>query len=99
MIAESHWWWLMDQKAREDFVRVEGIEQGFEEGVEQGIATGIEQGLATGIEQGFAKGRIEEAQKAYEKTLASASRMKTDGIEPALIAKYTGLSELEIKNL
>jgi flagellar biosynthesis/type III secretory pathway protein FliH len=83
MIAESHWWWLMDQKAREDFVREEGIEQGFEEGVEQGLA----------------KGRIEEAQKAYEKTLASASRMKTDGIEPALIAKYTGLSELEIENL
>jgi hypothetical protein len=35
----------------------------------------------------------------YEKTLASARRMKTDGIEPALIAKYTGLSEAEIETL
>jgi predicted transposase/invertase (TIGR01784 family) len=34
-----------------------------------------------------------------EERLASAKRMKADGVEPALIAKYTGLSVDEIKRL
>jgi predicted transposase/invertase (TIGR01784 family) len=104
MIAESHWWWLMDQKAREDFVRDEGIEKGFEEGVEQGVkqglATGIEQGVKQGIEQGIKQGVKQGLATGIEQNrLENARRMKSDNMDMALIAKYTGLSELEIENL
>jgi predicted transposase/invertase (TIGR01784 family) len=51
-----------------------------------------QEGLAEGQEKGRAEGRIEEAR-------TFACRMKADNIEPAFIAKYTGLSEKEIEML
>jgi hypothetical protein len=51
-----------------------------------------EEALNEGLSIGEKKGREEER-------LANAQRMKADGVEPALIAKYTGLTVDEITRL
>ncbi|MDR0851025.1 MAG: hypothetical protein LBN36_00880 [Clostridiales Family XIII bacterium] len=60
----------------------------YEEGMIDGIAKGIAEGKAEGIAEGEAKGKVE-----------TARGMKADGLDVALIAKYTGLSMTEIENL
>lgn len=52
--------------------------------MEEGMAKGMEKGLAIGAEQN---------------RRATALRMKSDGMAPALIAKYTGLPIEEIEGL
>jgi predicted transposase/invertase (TIGR01784 family) len=59
-----------------------------EEGIKEGIQKGREEGIQKGREEGL-------KQKARE----TAKRMISDGIELNVIAKYTGLTEEEIKNL
>jgi predicted transposase YdaD len=48
--------------------------------------------MKKGRAEGLSAGREEER-------LANAKRMKADGVEPALIAKYTSLPVDEIKRL
>ena len=60
------------------------IDGGYEYGFEQGVAQGIEQG----IEQGVAQSRAE-----------IAKAMLSDGMDIALVVKYSGLSPEEIKSL
>ena len=55
-------------------------------------AEGEAEGIAKGIEQGITQGE-------YQKAVNSAITMKSDGMPLGLIAKYTGLSEEEIKLL
>jgi predicted transposase/invertase (TIGR01784 family) len=63
------------------------------EGVYMSLAKKIKE---EGIKEGIQKGREEGLkQKARE----TAKRMISDGIELNVIAKYTGLTEEEIKNL
>lgn len=52
--------------------------------MEEGMAKGMAKGLAVGAEQN---------------RRATALRMKSDGMAPALIAKYTGLPIEEIEGL
>ena len=54
----------------------------------KGKAKGRAEGLAKGIAKGRAEGKIEIART-----------MKKDGVDPSVIAKYTGLSLSEIKRL
>ena len=54
------------------------------------------EGLEKGLEKGEAKGRAEGRAEAL---MENARRMKADGMTPALIAKYTGLSVDEIESL
>lgn len=49
-----------------------------------------------GEREGFKRGK-EVGQKTAK--LNNARRMKADGMDPVLIAKYTGLPESEILNL
>ena len=63
---------------------------------EKGKAEGKAEGLKEGMRQGMAQGM---AQGAHDKALASAKVMKADGMPTDLIAKYTGLSEEQVKNL
>jgi predicted transposase/invertase (TIGR01784 family) len=58
----------------------------------EGEAKGKAEGLAEGEAKGLAKG---EAKKAAE----TARKMKADGVEVSLIAKYTGLPASEIERL
>ncbi len=55
---------------------------------QQGLEQGIEQGLEQGLEQG-----IERANQA------TARKMRQEGLDPALIARITGLPEAEILRL
>lgn len=72
--------------------RAEGLKQGIKQGIEQGIKQGIEQG----IEQGRAEGITEGAKvKAYE----IARNLKSIGIDTDAIAKATGLTPEEVRDL
>ena len=62
--------------------------KGRAEGKAEGIAKGIAQGRAEGIVEGKAKGKAEDARA-----------MLADGMSPALVSKYTGLSEEQIAAL
>ena len=62
------------------------------EGLAQGIAQGLEQGKAKGLVEGEAKGKA-ESQREIAKNLAAL------GMDPATIAKATGLSEEEVRGL
>ena len=53
-------------------------------------------GFKQGEEKGFKRGK-EDGQKIAQRD--NARRMKADGMDPKLIAKYTGLSESEILTL
>ena len=66
------------------FAKKEGIAEGIELGIERGIERGIEQG----IEQG-----------AKQEKINIARSMKADGIDAAVISKYSGLALDEIENL
>jgi predicted transposase/invertase (TIGR01784 family) len=74
---------MVHQAIREDMMRRDWI---------SGIEGAREEGLLKGREEGR-----EEGGKAT--AIASATRMKADGIETALISKYTGLSAAEIMKL
>ena len=59
---------------------------------EEGLAEGIEKGLAEGEKIGMEKGREEERR-------LMARNLKINGVDIELIARCTGLSEEEVKNL
>ena len=88
----------MDQDAkREEAFRMSLAEtKGFKRGEEKGFKLGEEKGFKLGEEKGFKQGK-EDGKKANQ--LENARRMKADGLDPKLIAKYTGLPESEIINL
>jgi len=72
--------------------RIEGLKQGRDEGLKQGRDEGLKQGRDEGLKQGRDEG-IKEGQAAI------VGKMKANGISEDLIAKYTGLSPEEIKDL
>ena len=70
----------------------EGRAEGLAEGRAEGRAEGLAEGIARGLEEGEAKGMEKERR-------ATAAKMKTMGIEVALIAQITGLTDEEIAAL
>ena len=87
---------------------IEGLEQGRELGLKQGLKQGRELGLKQGMEQGLEKGRAEGIEKGRaegiekgraEGILSVARKLKQSGMDIALIASSTGLSEAEISIL
>ena len=59
-----------------------------------------EQGFAEGVAEGEAKGKAEGIAEGKAKGIAGiAKAMLADNVNPAVIAKYTGLSEEEIRKL
>ena len=68
--------------------------------VERTLRSSVKREWEKGKAEGKAEGRAEgRAEGAHEKAIASAKTMKADGMSPALIAKYTGLSEEQIAKL
>jgi flagellar biosynthesis/type III secretory pathway protein FliH len=78
-----------DVQAAVQYARELGIEEGREQGLEQGREQGLEQGREQGLEQGRKEGR------EVEKRLL-ARNMLAEGLEPATVAKISGLTEGEI---
>ncbi|WP_302225996.1 hypothetical protein [Veillonella magna] len=69
-----------------------GIAIGREAGLRQGLSQGLKQGLSQGLKQGEAAGR-------KEGLCQTALSMLEDKAPIALISKYTGLTEQEIRDL
>ena len=69
-----------------------GREEGREEGMAEGKAEGREEGMAEGREEGMAEGR-EEERKCIARNLLSS------GVDYAVVAKATGLSEETLRSL
>ena len=72
--------------------RAEGIVEGRAEGIVEGRAEGRAEGRVEGRVEGIVEGRAEEK-------IEIARNMKKDGVDPNLIAKYTGIALGEIKRL
>ncbi|MCK9443949.1 MAG: Rpn family recombination-promoting nuclease/putative transposase [Tissierellaceae bacterium] len=82
------------EKARLDEIsRIKYAEsKGYETGLEKGLAEGIEKGIEKGMEKGMEKG-IEKEKREMARELLK------DGMEVALVAKYTKLAVEEIENI
>ena len=68
--------------------RKEGIKEGMKKGMKEGMKKGVKKGMKEGMKEGLKEGN-----------LATAKKMKEDGLPIEDIIKYTGLSEQEILNL
>lgn len=68
------------------------LDKGFTQGKAEGLAEGVEKGKAQGRAEGLAEGKKAMA-------LQIAASMKEAGISPYEIAKITGLTETEIKEM
>jgi predicted transposase/invertase (TIGR01784 family) len=79
---------MLDYNASMKFARKEGVAVGRDEGV----AIGVEKGIAIGRDEGIALGK-------EEGLLQTTRKMKAKGLNIALIAEVTGLSEREIEGL
>ncbi|MDR1811590.1 MAG: hypothetical protein LBQ87_02075 [Candidatus Fibromonas sp.] len=79
---------MLDYNASMKFARKEGLARGEAIGVARGKAKGIAIGEARGIAIGRDEGVLQTARK-----------MKVKGLNIALIAEITGLSETEIEGL
>ena len=79
---------MLDYNASMKFARKEGVAIGRDEGV----AIGEARGIAIGRDEGVAIGEIKGV-------LQTARKMKAKGLNIALIAEITGLSEAEIEGL
>ncbi len=77
-----------DRIAQDKFARKEGRAEGFAEGLAKGESKGRAEGLA--------KGRAEGLNEAAS---AIAVRMLSDGMPLETVAKYSGLSEDEVRKL
>lgn len=68
--------------------------------VESKIASAEEKGLKKGMQEGIEKGRQEGIEKGInDASLAIAVNLREKGIDFAIIAEVTGLTENDIKTL
>lgn len=79
---------LRYQRSVIDTGRFEGRMEGLEEGRQEGLQEGRQEGLQEGLQEG-----------KKEACRDIAMQMKANGIDPSLIARYTGLSPEEIGKL
>ena len=82
---------LMDYPSVHEMVECERAEAK-EEGIQIGIQMGIEQGIEQGIRQGIQQGEI-----STKRLLAR--NMLAEGLDPAIVAKISGLTEEELHNI
>jgi predicted transposase/invertase (TIGR01784 family) len=87
---------MLDYNASMKFARKEGLARGEAIGLTRGKARGKAMGIAIGEARGVAIG---EARGEIKGVLQTACKMKAKGLNIALIAEITGLSEAEIEGL
>ncbi|MDR1230165.1 MAG: Rpn family recombination-promoting nuclease/putative transposase, partial [Spirochaetaceae bacterium] len=78
------------EKAERDYVS--GINAARREGMLKGVQQGIRQGIQQGVQQGIQQG-------ALERDWELARKLKADGVFTEQIARWTGLSEAQIREL
>ena len=88
--------WYMSLNIHEDDLRRESLQLGEKIGFERGVAAGIRKGRKDGLLQGRRDGIAAGAYQAKRETAKILSGMQ---MSLEAIAKATGLSETEIKNL
>ena len=88
--------WYMSLNIHEDDLRRESLQLGEKIGFERGVAAGIRKGRKDGLLQGRRDGITAGAYQAKRETAKILSGMQ---MSLEAIAKATGLSEAEIKNL
>ncbi|UTD01775.1 Rpn family recombination-promoting nuclease/putative transposase [Treponema socranskii subsp. buccale] len=88
--------WYMSLNIHEDDLRRESLQLGEKIGFERGVAAGIRKGRKDGLLQGRRDGIAAGAYQAKRETAKILSGMQ---MSLEAIAKATGLSEAEIKNL
>jgi predicted transposase/invertase (TIGR01784 family) len=71
---------------------LKGVQQGIRQGIQQGVQQGIQQGVQQGKQEGIQQGKQDEKWEL-------ARKLKADGIFTEQIAKWTGLSEAQIREL
>ena len=86
----------MSLNIHEDDLRRESLQLGEKIGFERGVATGIRKGRRDGLLQGRRDGI---AAGSYQKARETAKILSSMQMSLEAIAKATGLSEAEIKNL
>ncbi|GHU98208.1 transposase [Spirochaetia bacterium] len=82
----------LDAKAREDFVRDEGLEKGLKEGLAQGLELGKQEGDAIG----YNRAKEEALKEARQQMETLARKLKDLGVTEDKIALATGLSVGEV---
>ena len=93
---------LMSSTAQElwDEIMQEGYSEGMSHGLEEGLKQGFSQGISQGISQGFSQGISQGiSQGAHDKAVETARLMLANNIEISMVAKCTGLTEEEIKQI
>ena len=86
------WNWDMAKEVWQEEAREDGVARGIAIGRDEGIAIGRDEGIAIGRDEGVAIGETKGV-------LQAARQMKAKGLNIALIAEITGLSEAEIEGL
>lgn len=82
----------------------EGRKEGLKEGRKEGLKEGRKEGLEKGLKEGLEKGREEGIKEGIKEGISAATReiaarMKSQGIDPALIMAATGLSAEDVQAL
>jgi predicted transposase YdaD len=90
------WDWNEAKDVWQEEAREDGVAIGEARGIAIGEARGVAIGEARGVAIGEARG---EARGETKGVLRTARQMKAKGLNVALIAEITGLSEAEIQEL
>ena len=99
-VYDNHLKWMRIQINTVEKVREDSLAEGRAEGRAEGEAVGIEKGIEQGRVEGEVIGINKGIEKGIEKgIIATAKNMLEEGLGISVIAKYTGLSEEEIKKL
>ena len=77
-------------------MRNEAEERGVKIGEARGVKIGEERGVKIGEARGF---KIGEARGVKKAQLQNASRMIADGLDLTIVAKYSGLTLSQVKEL
>lgn len=102
----------LDRKVRDAYIKYSmdrasfeaSIEENFREGHARGVKKGLEEGRKEGLKEGLEKGREEGIKEGIKEGISAATReiaarMKSQGIDPALIMAATGLSAEDVQAL
>lgn len=85
-----------EKSMRTELDRIAELDFAREAGKAEAMAEGRAEGLAEGKAEGLAEGKAEGAKQARADI---AKAMLTEGLEPSLVAKCTGLSKEDLKKL
>jgi DNA repair protein RadC len=87
-----------EERIRNEALKI-GKKEGFKEGRKVGKKVGMEKGIEKGRKEGLEKGLMEGKKMVEREKIKIAEKMKKNGVPTPVIAKTTGLTEMEIVKL